>query len=409
MKDCYDIVQAWGMAYIIKEMQIDNAGPIVKLFDCEVLEELKNYKPKNTIMKKFKNKTFAVTGNRENLISFERLLLSLGYINGKDKIIAESNSAFRYITVDLHFGYRHDGTFVAAANDGAAESKKCLFKIDTPSIFADAYNYAAEKEQTYSEILTDDKVFLKGWDMVYMARPDRHDEPENLYRGYFLYQSRACNLLKIATLVEYRAVGWRFFSTFKARTNWIDSFTNNPKYTTEDGVVITNVYTDIFGLRPARKEEPLAAGYKTYQGWYLKHCSPFKECAVDVMSGWKWFSSPIARIEWIAKQRKPLLKTEDNVEKYLDDKVWTVTPQFRAYFIKDGLDEKSPWKGYKYFDKEQNAKEWVENHRPQYSRAYLDTINKELLDQTPNYAINASQRYIIHSFLCRLHDKLKKS
>lgn len=177
----------------------------------------------------------------------------------------------------------------------------------------------------------------------------------------------------------------------------------SPLFTTEDGVEIFDGGTLIW---PTRKTKGLADIFPIYKNYCLPLSVLYRN-SNTTDSVWKWFSTNEARKKWIDEQYKPLLTTEDGNPKYLDEKCWAVREKdFKAYYVSKGLDENSPWTGYKYFDVEYNAMNYIKDNKPTFSAIDIEKAINETYIELKCYS--TFYENIKRKFIAKLIEKLKK-
>jgi hypothetical protein len=149
----------------------ERIGHINKITDKKLLEDLLNYKPKNSHMSKFKNR-FAVKGDIIELLKFERELLRLGYTQVGPTVFYHrscpglngTQDPASHITIGTHSCANEPGQFTAANNKGCAD-----VNFDLSIQFQQALNHA--KETRYA-LVTEDGVEKCNGDDVWYVRPD---------------------------------------------------------------------------------------------------------------------------------------------------------------------------------------------------------------------------------------------
>lgn len=168
-KDCSNLVMAFGMtiaASKLREFQKQgrmtrtwhtNGVAVDIIHSPELLEELLNYSPNKNKMNFYKS--FAVTGDIIELLTFEKELLKLGYKSYETvfnyrgygmKTVPFSAIPIdpaTHITIGVHVNSRGEGRFTPAVNDGGS----CIvYDLSNPSQNANAYKSAKENAEIFN-------------------------------------------------------------------------------------------------------------------------------------------------------------------------------------------------------------------------------------------------------------------
>jgi hypothetical protein len=148
---------------------------------------------------------------------------------------------------------------------------------------------------------------------------------------------------------------------------------------TRDGVAIYDTKTKVHGVKLLDREDN--ANYYPSNRIYRGHVLLSTYFSQQLSPKYAWFSTPDKAKEHVDKT-VPVLTTEDGVKKFIGDKVWHVRPDFTYHFFKSGLSATSGDNvkaGYRFFEKEENAVEYIKRNKPLFSQNQVEEFLQQIL------------------------------
>lgn len=142
-----------------------------------------------------------------------------------------------------------------------------------------------------------------------------------------------------------------------------------PLFVTLDGTPIYSTDEKIYGIRKLNDEVYLKSNTNVYRGHYIITINYSNQKSDQ----YKWFGSVELAKQYI-DNTVPLLTSEDGVPLYVNYQAYCVKPDFTSYFVKKGLDEKTPWPGCKYFNTDAAAQKYIDENKLQFSKKQIRDI-----------------------------------